>query len=521
MPHDPSMRPAWMIRARPLPLRPPGAARTAAADRARSTCAGTRPARRCSPSYHARASSTPTAGSTTRAWSCSTPWTRPSAAPPCCTRTALRRVRRAAMRRRGRPTLRRRRRARAAGSARARSSTPPAPGSAQFLADARPCGDAEAAVRLVKGSHIVVRRLFEHDHAYIFQNPDKRIIFAIPYEGDFTLIGTTDVEPTGAIGEPAHRRRGDRLSLRAASRYFAQAARAAPTWSGATRACGRCSTTKRRRPFGRDARLLARARHAGGAPLLSVFGGKITTYRKLAEEAADQLAPPLQGPGAARLDRAGAPAGRRLGPWIGKAGRPTLGFARFVDRSGSAIPALAAARCCSGSRAPTARVRSGCWTAGARCLGRSRAASSRPSSTICVEHEWARTAEDVLWRRSKLGLHSREGARGRGGVVRAPLGGRGRRARAGAAWSCASSASRERGGEVCLHAARPDAGAARGQRPARRDARRQDHADAPDGGSRRADAADACSPTARTSPACRCASATWRWSISSSSTIPP
>ena len=71
------------------------------------------------------------------------------------------------------------------------------------------------SLRLVKGSHIVVPQLFEHDHAYIFQNPDKRIIFAIPYEGDFTLIGTTDVEHRGPVGAGAHRRRRDRLPVRA------------------------------------------------------------------------------------------------------------------------------------------------------------------------------------------------------------------------------------------------------------------------------------------------------------------
>ena len=106
------------------------------------------------------------------------------------------------------------------------------------------------ALRLVKGSHIVVPQLFEHDHAYIFQNPDKRIIFAIPYEGDFTLIGTTDVEHHGAIG--AARIDADEIAYlcEQASRYFERAGARRPTWSGATPACARCSTTSRatRRP---------------------------------------------------------------------------------------------------------------------------------------------------------------------------------------------------------------------------------------------------------------------------------
>jgi glycerol-3-phosphate dehydrogenase len=81
-------------------------------------------------------------------------------------------------------------------------------------------------VRLVKGSHIVVPRLFEHDHAYIFQNPDKRIIFAIPYEHDFTLIGTTDVEHHGAIGAREDRRVGDPVPVRAGEPLLRQGRRA-------------------------------------------------------------------------------------------------------------------------------------------------------------------------------------------------------------------------------------------------------------------------------------------------------
>jgi glycerol-3-phosphate dehydrogenase len=85
------------------------------------------------------------------------------------------------------------------------------PWASQFLG--RQAGQAHAkTLRLVKGSHIVVRRMFEHEHAYIFQNPDKRIIFAIPYEGDFTLIGTTDVEHHGA-GPGQHRRRRGALPV--------------------------------------------------------------------------------------------------------------------------------------------------------------------------------------------------------------------------------------------------------------------------------------------------------------------
>ena len=86
------------------------------------------------------------------------------------------------------------------------------------------CAAAEIAAWLVKGSHIVVPKMFEHEHAYIFQNPDKRIIFAIPYEGEFTLIGTTDVGAPRAIGEGEDRRRA--RSITCASRRAVFAAKA-------------------------------------------------------------------------------------------------------------------------------------------------------------------------------------------------------------------------------------------------------------------------------------------------------
>ena len=105
------------------------------------------------------------------------------------------------------------------------------PWAAQFLAEHAHAPERKS-LRLVKGSHIVVKKLFEHDHAYIFQNPDKRIIFAIPYEGDFTLIGTTDVEHRGAIGE-AHIDASEIAYLcEQASRYFEKPVRPADVvWS--------------------------------------------------------------------------------------------------------------------------------------------------------------------------------------------------------------------------------------------------------------------------------------------------
>ena len=143
------------------------------------------------------------------------------------------------------------------------------------------------SLRLVKGSHIVVPRCFEHDHAYIFQNPDKRIIFAIPYERDFTLIGTTDQEIHGDPRGAAIAADEVAYLCEQASRYFARPVTPADVvWAYAgvrpllDDASGDPSAVTR------DYLL---ERNTDAAPLLSVWGGKITTFRKLAEEAADQL----------------------------------------------------------------------------------------------------------------------------------------------------------------------------------------------------------------------------------------
>ena len=161
------------------------------------------------------------------------------------------------------------------------------PWAAQFLTEHAHAAD-HVALRLVKGSHVVVPKLFDHGHAYIFQNADGRIIFAIPYEHDFTLIGTTDVEHHGAIGA-AHADASEIAYLcEQASRYFAQPVRPADvvwTYSGVRPLLDDESGNPA--AVTRDYRLELDT--GTGAPLLSVWGGKITTFRRLAEEAADLL----------------------------------------------------------------------------------------------------------------------------------------------------------------------------------------------------------------------------------------
>jgi len=161
---------------------------------------------------------------------------------------------------------------------------------AQFLEGAAQRSSSKS-VRLVKGSHIVVKRLSQHDHAYIFQNPDGRIVFAIPYEKEFTLIGTTDVEYHGDTSKVSISAEEIDYLCTLSNRYFEKAITPADVvWSYAGV-----------RPLLEDAAADASAVtrdyqldfDVEGAPLLSVFGGKITTFRKLAEEAVDLIAPAL------------------------------------------------------------------------------------------------------------------------------------------------------------------------------------------------------------------------------------
>ena len=265
---------------------------------------------------------------------------------------------------------------------------------------------ATKSLRLVKGSHIVVPRCFEHDHAYIFQNPDKRIIFAIPYEAEFTLIGTTDVEQQGdprgaAIGS-------DEVAYlcEQASRYFARPVTPADVrWSYAGV-----------RPLlddGADASAVTRdyllESHREAAPLLSVWGGKITTFRKLAEEAADEVGRMLGEPRPAWTRGVALPGGD-LSAWIGAAGRPDADFERFVAALHERQPALPPVLARRLARAYGSRVE--------RVLARELGAEVAPGlheaelQYLCDE-EWARSGDDVLWRRSKLGLHYDEAQRRR------------------------------------------------------------------------------------------------------------
>jgi glycerol-3-phosphate dehydrogenase len=277
----------------------------------------------------------------------------------------------------------------------------------QFLVDCAHLPQARA-LRLVKGSHIVVPKLFDHPFAYLFQNPDRRIIFAIPYEDDFTLIGTTDVEHRGAAGEAGIDATEIDYLCTQASRYFARAVTAADvvwTFSGVRPLLDDESGDPS--AVTRDYRLdLDTTR----APLLSVWGGKITTFRKLAEEAADLLAAPLQVRQGAWTRGATLPGGDLpRGAGGGRAPlRPDLDLVRFeqalAERHAELSPALARRL----TRAYGSRVE--------RLLSAGLGEEVTPGLFEAElhylhRHEWARTAHDVLWRRTKLGLHADAGQR--------------------------------------------------------------------------------------------------------------
>ena len=273
------------------------------------------------------------------------------------------------------------------------------PWAAEFLAEQAHASERKA-LRLVKGSHIVVRRLFEHDHAYIFQNPDKRIIFAIPYEGDFTLIGTTDIEHRGAIGEARIDAAEIDYLCEQASRYFERpVAPADAVWSYSgvrpllDDESGDPSEVTRDYSLELD---------VSAAPLLTVWGGKITTFRKLAEEAADLLAAPLGTTRGAWTRDAALPGGD-FASWIGTAQRPDTDFLRFLQAVQLRHPELPESLARRLARAYGTRVDA--LLAGGELGAEVAPGLFEAELDYLHAHEWARNADDVLWRRSKLGLH--------------------------------------------------------------------------------------------------------------------
>jgi len=253
-----------------------------------------------------------------------------------------------------------------------------------------------AKVRLVKGSHIVLKRLYDHDRCYIFQNADGRICFAIPYEEDFTLIGTTDQDFSGDPASATISAAETEYLCGAVSVYFRQPVSPADVvWSYAgVRPLfddGASAAQEATRDY-----VLTLDAPDRQAPLLSVFGGKITTYRRLAEAAMARLAPHLP---------ALPPA------WTATA---TLPGGDFAWDGAGALAATLRERFPFLSAAHAGRLVRHYGTLAASLLGEARRAEdlgrvfgadlTEREVAWQMSREWARTAEDVLWRRTKLGL---------------------------------------------------------------------------------------------------------------------
>ncbi len=250
-------------------------------------------------------------------------------------------------------------------------------------------------LRLDKGTHIVVRRLYEHDRAYILQAADRRVVFAIPFQRDFTLIGTTDSSFTGdpAAVAPA----GDEIVYLcgAMNEYFRAAVSPADVvWAFAGVRSLYDDGAGKPQDIGREYTLTLDERF-GEAPLLQVYGGKITTYRRLAEDVLDRLAHFF-------------PRSQR---WTAQGSLPGGDFAydgldALVAQTLRRWPFLSDGHARRLTRAYGTRVEnvlkdaSGIDDLGQRFGADLTAAEVR----YLMEQEWARTADDVLWRRSKLGL---------------------------------------------------------------------------------------------------------------------
>jgi glycerol-3-phosphate dehydrogenase len=251
---------------------------------------------------------------------------------------------------------------------------------------------APRPIRLVKGSHIVVPRLYGHDRSYIFQNADGRICFAIPYEHDFTLIGTTDEDFHGDPSDVASSPDEERYLCGAVSAYLrAPVSPADIVWRYAGVRPLLDDGASKAQEATRDYVV------ALGAPaLLSVFGGKITTYRRLAEAALAKLARFFPGMGRAWTASAALPGGDF--PWDGHAEvRHDLGRRYPFLSEGTCHRMVRAYGMLSLDMPGDARS--------ARDMGRCFGADlTEREVDWLVQTEWARTTDDVLWRRTKLGL---------------------------------------------------------------------------------------------------------------------
>ena len=286
------------------------------------------------------------------------------------------------------------------------------PWAAQFAGMASAAG-ARHGLRLIKGSHIVVPKLFDHPYAYIFQNQDRRIVFAIPYQNDFTLIGTTDEEYAGATDRVAINSDEVEYLCAVSNQYFKkQIAPGDVTWTysgvrpllddNAADASGVTRDYLLECDVGTEGPALA--------PLLNIWGGKITTYRKLAEEALALLLPQLQ---TNRPEVAKAPAWTAGAPLPGGDFEHPGQLVAHIDFDAYLTRFQAQYRWLPAALA--VRYARSYGTCANQILGMASELSDlghelcpglyEAEARYLRDVEWACTAPDILWRRTKLGLH--------------------------------------------------------------------------------------------------------------------
>jgi glycerol-3-phosphate dehydrogenase len=248
------------------------------------------------------------------------------------------------------------------------------------------------SVRLVKGSHIVLPRLYQGEHAFILQNDDRRVVFMIPYEERYTLVGTTDV-PEQREEVPSASEAEVEYLCRAVNRYLALPARPRDVvwrYSGVRPLYDDGSSDPS--AVTRDYTLRVDDER-GAAPVLSVFGGKITTFRTLAEHALEKLARYFPG-----LKPAWTASAQLPGSDFGGVSRERVRDEFFMRHAGVERETLRGIFRRHGSRAVE--------VVGDGKLGESFGAGLHERELrYLAEREWAQTAEDVLWRRTKAGLH--------------------------------------------------------------------------------------------------------------------
>ena len=259
-------------------------------------------------------------------------------------------------------------------------------------------GGSRQPVRLIKGSHIVVRRLYEGEHAYVLQHPDRRIVFVIPYQDDFTLIGTTDVAWQGEPGPVTITPAETDYLCQAVNSYFEHQIRPdnvvwsysgiRPLWDDAAT---EASAVARDYVLDIDA-------PQGQAPVLSVFGGKITNYRRVAELGLEKLEPYLEPLGARWTLTAPLPGGDIPGGDV-------VAFIAEVRRRWPFLDLRQARRLAGAYGTRISRLLDG--VSSREGMGEDFGGGmTRVEVDFLIREEWARSAEDIYWRHSKTGLHA-------------------------------------------------------------------------------------------------------------------